>query len=210
MLPLKSKIALSILLGMLIFSSSANAVLIDYGNLTRDSESGLDWLDLTVTAGLSYENALANNAGWRYASNDEVTNLFHQVFEGYYPTNIDGYTRSTDPGGSYAGLFEDALLFHNLFGEVHFTGTSMGMYIDENNQKRVLGVWQSDFRPDGRTIVYGPDLREGHYIYPDRFHFPDFASFLVKEAPVPVPTTLSLMLLAVLPLLLGRGVRRSL
>jgi hypothetical protein len=71
----------------LLISSRAQAVLmgVDFlasGDqlLTRDPSAGLDWLDLTVTLGLSYNEASVSeyvtDHGFRFANVDEVTSLY--------------------------------------------------------------------------------------------------------------------------------------
>lgn len=53
--------------------------------ITRDSVTGLDWLDLTVTQGKSYNNILSQlepgqlYEGWRYASRAEVLQLWNNM-----------------------------------------------------------------------------------------------------------------------------------
>lgn len=51
------------------------------GFLVRDSETGLDWLKLSETAGLSVNGVLGNSGGWigrgfRYATTNEVVDLW--------------------------------------------------------------------------------------------------------------------------------------
>jgi hypothetical protein len=62
---------------------SQAASLIDQGNNTFDPNTGLQWLDVPLTAGLSYDNVLANYisaggpyVGYRYATGQEVSTLF--------------------------------------------------------------------------------------------------------------------------------------
>lgn len=71
-----------------VFSHSSFATFIEsdlyeYGDslLTFDSENNLEWLDVTLTTGLSYNDIMNNEGGWlalgfRYASVYEVENLF--------------------------------------------------------------------------------------------------------------------------------------
>jgi hypothetical protein len=59
----------------------ARALLIDLGDVTRNTASGLDWLDLEVAADLSVAEVHAGagglfGEGWRYASGGEVCLLF--------------------------------------------------------------------------------------------------------------------------------------
>lgn len=68
----------------LLFTLSAavaNAALQDLGNITRDTDTGLDWLDVTETRGLSYNQVMAQMGpggtyeGWRYATTAELDQL---------------------------------------------------------------------------------------------------------------------------------------
>jgi hypothetical protein len=55
---------------------AASAALIDLGSVTRDPETNLDWLDVDVTAGLSYDQVVASalilDDGWRHATESEL------------------------------------------------------------------------------------------------------------------------------------------
>ncbi|MCW8911259.1 MAG: hypothetical protein OQK76_11655, partial [Gammaproteobacteria bacterium] len=72
---------------VLILSTSANATIIEanwqsVGDITRDTVSGLNWLDLTETLGMSriaVEDQLVAGGqfeGFRYATADEVVGLW--------------------------------------------------------------------------------------------------------------------------------------
>jgi hypothetical protein len=72
---------LTVHLSGLSVSAPASAALIDLGNVTRDTAAQLDWLDLTGTTGLWY-NDLVNGVenswyqlGWRHATTSEVCEL---------------------------------------------------------------------------------------------------------------------------------------
>jgi len=56
-------------------SMPAQAALIDHGTYISDTSSGLDWLDLSTTAGQSVAQALTANSGWSYANNTQVSGL---------------------------------------------------------------------------------------------------------------------------------------
>ena len=89
-----------------VISCNAGAALVDNGSYTTDTDQGLDWLDLSETAGVSYTEALAANSDYRLASNTEVEALFATAFDGYYDTSVNGYSRFRD--GAYADLEENA------------------------------------------------------------------------------------------------------
>jgi len=69
------------------FSSPTAASLVDHGNTTIDTISGLEWLDLTQSLNRSYDDLVGNDGtnefgpsgdfrGWRYATINEVFDLF--------------------------------------------------------------------------------------------------------------------------------------
>ena len=66
---------------MLLGSFPAPAAIINNGTYTTDTATGLDWLDLTASIGLSYNNVSSQFgaggafAGWRYATGAELTTL---------------------------------------------------------------------------------------------------------------------------------------
>ena len=65
----------------LVLSTSANAALIDNGDTTTDTDTGLIWLDLTETVGLSVHDFFADtggylSSGWSLALGSQVDTLF--------------------------------------------------------------------------------------------------------------------------------------
>lgn len=69
-------------LSMASLSTVVNAAIVDNGSYTTDTDSGLDWLDLTATAGMSYNQVSAQLGsggsleGWTYASRAQVGALW--------------------------------------------------------------------------------------------------------------------------------------
>jgi len=63
----------------------SHATIIDRDLFTTDSESGLDWLDLTETRGQSYDAIVSQMGagqqyeGWRHASRDEVMTFWQDA-----------------------------------------------------------------------------------------------------------------------------------
>ena len=68
-------------IGFLAVSTISNAAIIDLGDVTRDTSTGLDWLDVTSTSGLSVTEVLAEMEvggsleGWRYATATQLDQL---------------------------------------------------------------------------------------------------------------------------------------
>jgi hypothetical protein len=61
----------------------ANATLIDNGDYSTDTESGLDWLDWTLTVDKTQAEALTQfgGAGWRIATESEALGLMENFFD---------------------------------------------------------------------------------------------------------------------------------
>lgn len=82
----RKQIALALLVTGLFLSGQAQASLSSRdsafggGTITYDSDTNLEWLDLTVTQGQSFNDVFASLAstykGYRYASSDEVLRFF--------------------------------------------------------------------------------------------------------------------------------------
>ena len=69
----------------LLISTNVEADFLDNDTYTTDTLSGLDWLDLTESTGLSHDQVSAQFGvgglyeGWRYAETYEVYNLFYHA-----------------------------------------------------------------------------------------------------------------------------------
>jgi len=165
----------------LAFTLNVNASLIDNGSYTTDDVSGLDWLDLSSTAGQSYSDAPTYNPGWRYATNLEIENLFGILFDGYYDTHPTGASSYLD--GGYSDSPEDVINFQLLFGitgENERETFNIGMYRDENSVIRMLNT--STYMGD--YIIAGLDASVE---FPDSLMDDSVASFLVRTSVVPIP-----------------------
>ncbi|MCP4463211.1 MAG: hypothetical protein GY819_10490 [Planctomycetaceae bacterium] len=194
------------LLGLSVSSANANLMSGDsiFGveSITLDSESGLEWLDLTHTAGLSYNvvsGKLVDPAedlfGWRYATLDEVAdfwtsgggfdpydggagNWVEGVFGYWGPSFVDeeeAYFISAD-----AGLAADTHLF--------------GLLADYTNQQNV---------PDPFAVAI---LNDGEF--GDAWSVYNMSSALVRVTVVPVPAAIWLFGTALIGLV-GYGKRKS-
>jgi len=192
---MKSLLAGILLLG---FVTSANAVFIDNGRYTTDTTSGLDWLDLTETMGMSYDTVVTEMAvggayeGWVYATGVQFTQMvanftntvalanddLHYYGEG--PDSIDqlvqllGNTNTVNPTNIATALNHSYGLIQDELGYSYIR-----MAVIEDKAESEL---QQDY-----SKAYGGALRRGsseHIV----------GSFLVK-ASVSVPEASSLLLL---------------
>jgi hypothetical protein len=98
---------------ILSVSTLANATLIDNGDYTTDTESGLDWLDWTLTKNKTQAEALAqfSGAGWRIATGIEARGLLNDFFGTDFHGPQEYYDTSLIP--DYTVLFPQ---FIGLFG----------------------------------------------------------------------------------------------
>jgi hypothetical protein len=100
---------------ILSVSTLANATLIDNGDYTTDTVSGLDWLDWTLTGNKTQAEALYmfSGAGWRIATAAEATGLIANRF------GIPGVGSNGRPGMQCCWPAVDGatpLKFEQLFG----------------------------------------------------------------------------------------------
>jgi len=169
------------------------------GLITRDTTTSLDWLDLTATAGLSY-NFVASQFGvggayesWRYASDTEATSL---LTEFGFP-EIDGYrlTVTSSPG---AELGPKLSTFQSYFGYNYLLleGSFLYPILDS------FGL-TSRSNSEGTHEYFGVNWIHNaigiHAIPADCCNIDDAngthtASFLVRSAPVPLPAAAWLLL----------------
>ena len=178
----------------LIISTSSNAALINNGTYTTDDATGLDWLDLSITAGQSYNSVLALNSGWRYATNSEVETLHGHLFENFVPNINNGNSDSRYPG-AYSEMLDDITKMENLFGITHSDSYgiySYGMYLDEADRIMLFGTLRYSDETYGTVydFIWGLD-----FPYPDpgweqaRVEDGSYSgALLVRATVVPVPS----------------------
>jgi len=208
---LKKLIALFLLLS----SINTHASIVDLGIITRDTGTGLDWLDVTETRGISYNQVIAQMGagaayeGWRYATASELDLLI---------TNF-GYTRrsSCNYGVTHCdfNLSGDRIVIENF---IKTLGDTRDALLDEINHDfdtnafgaaGVQGLLNEYLpRPTDLTFTTVAAIEDFEYVdritglptsdsY-DRVKVHDFGisrtygqgqigSFLVMTSPVPVP-----------------------
>jgi hypothetical protein len=187
-------------------AAPAGASLIDLGGFSRDEAAGLDWLDLTQTARLSYSQVVAGEGGWisqgwRYATESEVRQFLTR-----YAGLADG-SEARRP---------DVLGFLELLGatvtppDLAFQSRAYGLYDDSAQAPYDLFVGRADIfltyspgYPSSLTWEMSNDMQlyhEGNRAV---------GSFLVRSAPapnpIPEPASTSVALIA----LAGLGVLRQ-
>ena len=184
------------------FTGSASAIIIDSGVYLTDTDSGMDWLDVTESQGMSanfVDSQLGAGGlfdGWRYASMEEVGVLFDNMggvrndqggYWGGYPgnellaeelINLFGYT--------WTGFDGDEYIFWGMTSDIRDYG------VDHGGQSRWFAYITYD--PSGHSSV---DASPAFDIPIDREE-PRAGSMLVRVSSVPEPATLALLGLGLL------------
>ena len=145
---MKRLIGFILFLILFMVSTEAHAILINLDRyntgdrlITSDTITGLEWLDVTETQGMSYRDVRSDttldNEGWRYATNFEVGDLFDtyltvgnlgqmQGFFGVTSTVYDpnagdrrythGFVEFVDGSGEYGTPYGDAVIIRYVSG----------------------------------------------------------------------------------------------
>ena len=174
--------SIALIASTLVLSNSVNAVLIDNGILTLDDETGLQWLDVTETLGMTYAEAGALE-GFRYATASEIEDLMSKVLPSYSPTTreSDGqkYMNSSDPS-----IIAEVEAYQELFGFINRSGGygTYFYYLDETGSFDIWNAtnWLSSIQiagGPGNTVDASPFALNGNSLY---------GTYLVASA-VPVP-----------------------
>lgn len=174
----------------LTLSMTANAAIVDLGNITRDTSTGLDWLDLTETNGRSYTDISSKLGagqefdGWHYATIDEVEtlwenmgishhNLYSEILKTYYiqyPAFIQATTLLGNTYKEYRPIYD--------YGVAGITGeSSISRYPDYHN---ITGM---NSEP-GWNYVRG---YRRDTVVSSSYQSVSAGSYLIKSSEVPVP-----------------------
>ncbi len=197
-----------LIIGVLLFgfTTSANAIFTDNTTYLSDSVSGLDWLDVTATQGLSFNTVSAEFGvgglyeGWRYATSLEFDNL------------VTNWTGTTSSGNLYAYRYfsEASDTIDNLIATLGNTNTantsndpsltnySYGLTADAATGGKATLAILTDY--DERTQQL-QDYANARYFsaLPDEAK-PNFGPFLVRQTSVPEGTSIILFTIGLLGL----------
>lgn len=185
---------------------------VDGFNLTRDTVSGLDWVDLTLTQGMDpavVATQLSGGAfdGYRMASLPELVTLFQHGSGNMKPPSFNWYLKSWSWYHSTYGSaadYEKAQTLIDFVGATHVYvgGSSYSPYIYNyaygwlyaGSHSRVCTV-STVTRPPGSYSYY----RSSWDIPPTQYQaypFYRYATWLVRDTPtevIPEPGTLALL-----------------
>jgi hypothetical protein len=177
------KVVFSAIFGACLFISSANAILIDNGTITLDSDTGIEWLDLTESINRSYDDVAGqfgtggDFAGWRHANFTEVSTLFANggfaapyfangiSFELFEMLSLLGATRIEEIGDSIVadagGMFDDTGIGTDPIrqGFALFSATSVP-------SNTLFSFEFAEITPDGAPSNFS-DPNVGHWLVRD-------------------------------------------
>ena len=126
---LLNNVFLSGVVAILLMSGPAFAEFKDLGNITLDTTTALEWLDLTETAGLSYNyvnNQLLTGGkyeGWRYATLSETQDIMSKMGFAAEVVDRDALPEDLTKMSSLTGYFGDTFgaIYSNFTGIAGFT-----------------------------------------------------------------------------------------
>ena len=182
-----------VILALSLISSAAHGALVEHdlytagdNLITLDTKTGIQWLDLTATTNLSYNDILADaggwiSSGWRHATIGEIDSL-------YSAFGLEN-RKYSPPNRNEIDMFTD--LF-SLLGETA---------PDENETYRnsygLVGGDFSDFRPlYGMLLADDGSWATTGYVGGsiDRSASPILGHWMVKTTAVPIPSSFLLFL----------------
>lgn len=196
---IKYKLSIATIAVVILGISSGHAAIIDNGTYTTDTNSALDWLDLTETNGMSYNQVMADVelSGWRYATIAEVS-IFFDTFGGdnsFYYGGLN--TQNNGLFGAIAPLWGD--IGHTVFPE----------RIEEVGDGNSVFMTQGPIFIDGAPYINlgffgtGDDTQDyvdiSASLIPPDYPASQIGSALVRDAiSVPEPTTFALISIGLL------------
>lgn len=195
-----------------VLSSVSQAAFLDFGHYSTDTASGLDWLDLTQTTGMSVNQVnietMAGGTlnGWRYATGDEFDQLLINL--GYAPSSCANGTQFCSFSTSYRELNAPLIVQIGDTSGLNapldpielFQGWSRGLLADEAGSADAR--WMAVIDWDGLNThhlsqgVSAADVNTGSYL-------------VRATSPVPIPASIWLFLTGISGLLLRGHINRS-
>jgi len=184
-------------------SATANATFIDSNTYLTDTSTGLDWLDMSYTDGLSYDAVHASTTSgplsdWTIATGAQVvtlvTNFIGNTPVSDYPGNP---TAATDPNGAFHSANNSVKDLVSLIGAT-YAGNDHGFTLGYTSD--AAGIDINGTGIDHLTVQFGWwDVFADEFYGYDRWGYDntvanDFlGTFLVRNSTVPEPTIIVLM-----------------
>jgi len=202
----------TIALFLLSAALNSSAEIIDLGYITRDTSTGLDWLDLTQTTNRSYDDvsgAFGSGEefdGYRYASPSEVATLWGNLGSHFGDGEQYGSSVFSSPAypaftnaASIIGLTLPGAPTHNIWGAIGITSNQHA----GSPRHYVAGRWW-DIVTENIVTLDGVQHFGGIGLWWDDSATQSYGSYLVTSSPVPLPATAYLFLSGLVGLVLTK------
>jgi hypothetical protein len=174
----------------------AGTPLEDRGNTTYDPNTGLEWLDLWLTAGQSYQsiqngwNGYTTSEGFRLATRDEILQLFTHagatgINSGWNPTDAAAASHLLSLVGTTLSLtdLDRSWMFYDA-------STEPSLPTPSHVPSAVFGIWRAPGGDQGAFLTPG--------IFPSQdYGSGEMASALVRVVPEPSTGMLCISALSV-------------
>jgi hypothetical protein len=167
-----------------------DAFTLDDGKAVKDQSTGLVWLDLDLTAGLTYKQAASSFAGWEYATSTMVESLLEGIFTNINFSGPLGLVYQFEQNcANTSSCYQTAKLWQSLFGSItgsqYYQQYSYGLYADVDNIIRMGGAYVNG---SGSANRYGSEFSS---TFLNDLAAPLYGSFLVKSDSIAKTITLS-------------------
>lgn len=163
-------IALSLMFGLSSIGANAELISTDWkiesdSLATLDTTSGLEWLDLTQTKGMSYDQATgllsSTFLGWRLPTSAEISTLYDNGIGAPYTSGVIGI-------GTSDSNFIQSEIFSSMLGETDYSGSTTshyGLFFNEENASlNFMGINRANLTGSAaRTNVLFTPLNSGSY-----------------------------------------------
>jgi len=190
-------VVILIVLACIGFGHNSEAMLLDLGSITQDTNTGLDWLDFRLTLDRSYDDVASQLgfggefAGYRYATESDVVNLWQDFGIRYIGQSSS--TVNVAPVGNFISLFGQTGTSGNL---PMSQGRTAPGFISVNGPAHYIafvGLNTGFFDPALGGIVFntlggGAFLRNSSIVDSGRGLGLGMASYLVRDTPVVPPS----------------------
>ena len=185
----------------LLLPFQAHSTIIDNGDWTADTISGLDWLDMKFTKSMSYDSVLsattANDgnllSGWRYATKNDLKTLI-DAFDGL-DIPASSILISQNVTSDYYPIANDDIAWSKLFEYICpecngiIEDTIKGLY---NDQRGMSWSFATSFVNSYDTPTDWYDFEYNYSI--NNLVRDDFSSWLVRDSiNVPEPSVITLL-----------------
>lgn len=180
---------------LLLLAGNAHSAYIDQGNYIQDTVGGVDWLKLTETTGVSYDNRNSISylsEGWRHATKAEVGSLFADFIPNTAEWDINYNANIANEAGALVSLF--GTTYNNTGGWYDYL---WGFTSDTNSGNgEMWAPWVGWDNLGNSFGIVGFDSLDPDYA--SSFSEPSMGHWLVRasaaETSVPVPAGFTLIL----------------